>query len=178
MDHFDLMGLRRRYALDPQELEERYRELSRQWHPDRHGQVHAPAAGRAAILRRASDLNEAYRTLRSDARRAEYLLRLHGIDVGAEKPDQPVDPALLGEVLELREALHDARQQRNQPQVRRLDAEVRGLMDAALREVAAGFARLEAGDRGALDGIARALVALRYYQRFREEVETYEESLQ
>jgi len=70
-NHFEVFELPVRYALDRAQLEERYRERSRHWHPDRFSR--APAAERAAVLARATDLNEAYRVLRSDARRAQYL---------------------------------------------------------------------------------------------------------
>jgi molecular chaperone HscB len=176
--HFDVLGLPRRYALDPAELEARYREESRLWHPDRHGR--APAAERLRVLQRATDLNEAYRVLRSDSQRAAYLLKLEGIDIGAEGAGaQPkVAPDFLMELLELREALVEARVGRDDVRVRALDDEVQGRAAKALAQVTTGFRRLEEGDRGALPAIAEQLIALRYFQRFRDEIEAYEEARQ
>jgi molecular chaperone HscB len=172
-DHFQIFDLPRRYELDPHLLEERYRALSRRWHPDRHGG--ATAAERVHVLRRATDLNDAYRTLRNDASRAEYLLRLHGVDVAAEGKDRPpVDPAFLAEILELREALHEAQEARDEEKVRALGAEVAGRMAADQAAIAAAFRRLEEGDQGMIQELSRLLVAGRYYRRFQDEIDAYE----
>lgn len=176
-DHFQVFDLPRRFELDPRLLEERYRALSRRWHPDRHGG--AGAAERVHILRRATDLNDAYRTLRNDASRAEYLLRLHGVDVAAEGADRPaVDPAFLMEILELREALHEAQAARDDEKVRALGAQVRARMEADRAAIAAAFRRLEEGDQGQemIKELSRLLVAGRYYRRFQDEIDAYEES--
>lgn len=175
LTYFDVLGLPRRYALDKAELEACYRELSRRWHPDSHAR--APAAERVQILQKATDLNEAYRTLRDDHARGAYLLKLHGVDIGAEGPGQPkVDPAFLMDILELREALVEARQARDDDRVRALDEDVRRRAARAQERVAAAFARLEGGDRGALGEVAEQLIAQRYFRRFREEIEAYEET--
>ncbi len=181
-DYFDLLDLPARFVLDREVLEARYRELSQKWHPDRHGR--APAAERAEMLQRATDLNEAYRTLKSESKRAEYLLKLRGIDVGAEVPDRRVvaDPAFLGEIMELREelsaALHQAKTAAGDGgKVRALDDDVQKRMAVLRGSITGAFERLEStGDREALQEISKDLVAQRYYQRFRDEIEAYEEA--
>lgn len=75
-DHYAVLGLRRALSLDPNELQERYFELSRQLHPDRHAD--ASAEEQAASLRRMSAVNLAYLTLRDPVPRAHYWLALHG----------------------------------------------------------------------------------------------------
>ena len=109
--YFALLDLPESYVLDAAELERRYREKSRNWHPDRFSR--APLSERAAVLQRATELNEAYRTLRSDGKRAEYLLKLYGVDLGDESKKPALDPGFLAEVLELREELADARVERD-----------------------------------------------------------------
>ena len=49
--HFELFELPQRYALDPGELEERYRERSRHWHPDRFSRAPGFRAGGRAGAR-------------------------------------------------------------------------------------------------------------------------------
>ena len=68
-DYFTFFGLERRLDLDPQDLERRFRELSRQFHPDFY--YNASPSERLASLERSSYLNDAYRTLRSPAARVE-----------------------------------------------------------------------------------------------------------
>lgn len=183
--HFAVFELPVRYALDRAQLEERYRERSRHWHPDRFSR--APAAERAAVLARATDLNEAYRVLRSDARRAQYLLQLHGIDVTKEGPGSKlaVEPAFLMAILELREELVEARQSHDAAQLAALTATVKARMDELERTLSSGFAKLE----GAADApehaelrtkllgeLTQAVLAQRYYQRFCDELAEYKEA--
>lgn len=75
-DHYAVLGLRRALSFDPNELRERYFELSRQLHPDRH--AGASAEEQTASLRRMSAVNLAYLTLRDPVTRAHYWLGLHG----------------------------------------------------------------------------------------------------
>ena len=60
----------------PADLEQRFRALSRQFHPDYF--YNATPAERRASLERSSYLNDAYRTLRDPVARVEYLLELEG----------------------------------------------------------------------------------------------------
>lgn len=179
-NHFELFELPQRYALDPAVLKERYRERSRHWHPDRFSR--APAAERVAVLARATDLNQAYRVLRSDARRAQYLLKLHGIDVAKEGPSSSlaVDPEFLGSILELREELMEARVAHDATRLAALTATVHASMDQVQKQIAAGFAQLESADelgrREPLAGLIQAVLAQRYYQRFCDDIAEYEEA--
>jgi molecular chaperone HscB len=176
---FDVFGLPPAFHLSAKELEERYLALSRELHPDRHAR--ATPRQRVVALQRTTELNDAYKVLKHDVRRAEYLLTLHGIDVGEEKPSSPmsdertrIDPALLMEVMELREALAEARAAADEPAIARLAEDVRARSAAARRAIDAGFTALEAGDESRLTEIAQALVALRYHGRFLDEVEAHE----
>jgi molecular chaperone HscB len=104
-DYFSFMGLPRRLALDPAELEQRFRTLSRQFHPDYF--YNATPAERRASLERSSYLNDAYRTLKQPIARVEYLLQLEGF-APAESGNK-VPPALLEEVFALNEELDEIR---------------------------------------------------------------------
>lgn len=97
-DHFDRLGLPRRFTLDPAALEREYLARSRLLHPDGH-QLGSPAE-QAASTELSAALNEAYATLKDPFRRAEYLLRLEGGPTASELKDVP--PEFLEEMLELR----------------------------------------------------------------------------
>jgi molecular chaperone HscB len=176
-DYFDVMGVKRAYHLDPAELEQRYLALSRETHPDRFAKA-LPRERLEAVVRN-TELNDAYKVLKHDIKRAEYLLKLEGIDVGEEKP-QPttgatkqlvVDARLLIEVMELREGLADARAENDAAKVAAMTADVRARHAAAMKMVDEGFGAYEKGDKSRLDAIARALVSIRYYGRFLDEAE-------
>jgi len=107
-DFFSFVGLPRKLTIDAQDLEQRYRALSRQFHPDYF--YNAPAADRRQSLERSSYLNDAYRTLRHPISRTEYLLALEGFAAAtAEAAARHVPPALLEEVFALNEELDEIR---------------------------------------------------------------------
>jgi molecular chaperone HscB len=109
MDHFEVFGLPRRLRIDSAELQRKFYELSRRYHPDFHQA--APAERQAEILDASARLNAAYRSLRDPIARIEYLVRL---EEGREtkegatvKPKAP--PELLEEMFEIQEALQEAK---------------------------------------------------------------------
>src|SRR5215510_597299 len=75
-DYFAFFGLPRKLNLTSEELERRFRSLSRQFHPDFF--YNASPGERRASLERSSYLNDAYRTLKVPVARIEYLLGLEG----------------------------------------------------------------------------------------------------
>ena len=110
-DYFTFMGLPRRLELDAQELERRFRELSRKFHPDYY--YNATPTERLASLERSSYLNDAYRALRNPVTRIEHLLAIEGVAAPkTESGTAKVPPALLEEVFALNEELDDIRERR------------------------------------------------------------------
>jgi len=190
MDHFAVVGLPRTYELDVMDLERRYKEMSKKLHPDRFAR--ADARARRASLSRSVALNEAWRTLRDPVRRGEYLLLLSGIEVGGEEgtkrlgPQEksgksgksgkserlPVPQELLMEVMELRETLAEARMSNDQPAIDALAADVADRRARALSTVSEGFAAQPAH----LARVAAALVEVRYFDRFLQEVAAHGEA--
>ena len=111
-DYFQFLGVPRRLQLDAADLERRFRELSRQFHPDYF--YNATAAERRASLERSSYLNDAYRALKNPVTRLEYLLDVEGL--GMKSPaeaSKAVPPALLEEVFALNEELDEIREARS-----------------------------------------------------------------
>lgn len=105
-DYFAIFGIGKKLALDLTELQRRFYELSREWHPDRHAR--AGALQLAEAEHASAALNDAWRTLRDPVARAEYLLTSEGFDIG-EQRGRDVPPELLDEVFELNMALEEAR---------------------------------------------------------------------
>jgi molecular chaperone HscB len=111
-DYFAFFGLPRRLKVDAADLERRFRELSRQFHPDYF--YNAPPTERLASLERSSYLNDAYRVLRNPVARVEYLLGLEGLAPtrSDEARTAKVPPSLLEEVFALNEELDEIRELR------------------------------------------------------------------
>src|SRR5580765_6460352 len=96
-DFFSFLGLPRRLVIDAGDLERRFRELSRKFHPDYF--YNASPAERLASLERSSYLNDAYRTLKQPISRIAYLLEIEGMwttaDRGEGNASKLVPPDLL-----------------------------------------------------------------------------------
>ena len=104
-DYFSCLGFPRRLTIDPQQLEAKFYELSRAFHPDFY--QNKSETEQAISLSNAATLNTAYRTLRDPIQRAEYLL---AIEAGAVKEIRTTPPAdLFEEILELQETLEEFR---------------------------------------------------------------------
>ncbi len=177
--HFDVFGLPRAYDVDVPALEKQYRELSLQLHPDRFAQ--AEARERRLSLEQTTALNEAYKTLKDGTKRAFYLLKVHGVDLeredaGAQK-DMPLE--FLEEVMELREALDEAMEAKDLEKAQKMATDVEGRKKAALQEAVDTLRTLEQGPaaESSVKKASHALGRVRYFTRFLEQVEAFEEEM-
>ena len=106
-DYFAVFGLPRKLAIDLSLLEQKFLQLSWKLHPDNF--VNASESERELSLKKSSELNDAYRTLRDPLARVEYLLEMQGERKEGEKKQQ-APPELLEEVFELNESLDELRE--------------------------------------------------------------------
>lgn len=105
-DYFTCLGFPRRLSVDLQQLETKFYQLSRAFHPDFY---QAKSQQEQAIsLSNAATLNTAYRTLRDPVQRAEYLLDLEAGSVKDIRTSPPGD--LFEQILELQETLDEYRE--------------------------------------------------------------------
>lgn len=137
-NHFELLGLPVRWRIDAQALERAYRELQREVHPDRY--AGAPDHDKRLALQASARVNEAYRTLNDPVGRAEYLLRLRGVDATAET-DTRLPVGFLTRQLERREAADEAQSAHDTAALEALIAELRfdaGTLSSGLERVLDG----------------------------------------
>lgn len=107
VDYFAVFGLLRKLWIEMSALEQKFLQLSWKLHPDNF--VNASEEERELSLKRSSELNDAYRTLRDPVARVEYLLAIEGERKEGEKKQQ-APPELLEEVFELNESLDELRE--------------------------------------------------------------------
>ena len=148
------------FAVDVPALRREFLRLQGRAHPDKHaGADKARAAGLATRI------NEAYRTLQHPLRRAQYLLALRGVDVAADETASVADPALLAEVLEVREAIEELEDEAGrQPLVEENEERIERSLDV----LQGAFAR---DDIGAAKDEA---VRLRYWYNIKESLHDWE----
>jgi len=176
IDRFAVLGLPRKFEIDLGGAEASYKDLSRQLHPDRFAK--ADPRARKAALARTVEINDAWRTLKDPLRRADYLLELAGFSLAGDdhKGGQmtatkkvAAPPTFLVEILELRDELAEAQRANDVVKVAFMAEEMRSRAAEAMKTIAVAL------EAGRLEEGARILVALRYYQRFLDEVTAHEE---
>ena len=102
---FDILGLPTDFALEDKALETAYFAAQRKTHPDL--AIGKPEAERVEAFLKSQLVNEAYEALKNPLSRAEHLLALQNIFVNTDE-QKDVSPALLMEIMELRERLEEA----------------------------------------------------------------------
>ena len=103
---FELFGVPEQFAQDLARIDERWKELQREAHPDRFA-AQGAAAQRIA-MQWSVRINEAYRRLKDPLARAAYLCELRGAPIDAEN-NTAMPAQFLVEQMEWRESLEDAR---------------------------------------------------------------------
>ena len=169
------MGVPQSWHLSGELLAARHLALSRELHPDRFAQ--AFPRERLLSLERTTAVNDAYRTLRDPIRRAEYLLRQHGIghsdqDIARGRETGGTDPAFLAEIMEIREQMLEqglaGGRGRETPEGQAIRADAAGRIAALDQEIDRQFTHWEADPKGpearaALLAVDRCLAQRRYF---------------
>jgi molecular chaperone HscB len=110
MNYFEFFSLPHQFDVDVKTLENNYRKIQSENHPDRF--VTASNTEKLQSMQTATLANEAYLTLKSPGLRGAYLLGLSGIVAIDEKNNQmPAD--FLMQQIEWREEIEDAENAQN-----------------------------------------------------------------
>jgi len=164
-DHFERLGLPRRFALNEAELERNYLIRSQELHPDHHQS--GSTAQQRASLELTAQLNEAAHVLRDPFRRGEYLLQLYGGPTASEQKEMPAD--FLEEMLDLRMEIEELREsgERDSAAFKQMEASLCERRLSMIGELERRFDSLpneEAQRRTVLSRIRSTLNALKYVQ--------------
>ncbi len=156
LNYFHLFNLPESFFVDEQAVRQAYQRLQSQHHPDRYAGFSPEEQHRALVM--ASDINEAWRVLRSPVLRAGHLLALRGMDQG----EVNLSPEFLMQQIAWREHLESAEQLR---QFEALRAQLRHDMDHEAREFEQALTQVNAVH-------ARSRHAhLQFYHRLLQEIE-------
>ena len=135
-NHFELFHLPQQFAVDLRALDQAYRDVQNQVHPDKFAR--SPDAEKRVAMQWATRANEAYQTLRSPLKRATYLCELNGVDLETES-NTSMAPAFLMQQMEWREALDDARAARDGNALATLDRDLADTRRAQLDRIGAAL---------------------------------------
>lgn len=137
-DVFKIFDLPRAYKLDPDQLQQRFIQLSSAQHPDRF----SDALEQAEAAEQIAAINQAYMILKDPARRAEALIDLIRDDAEAKAQTSKKDelpPDFLMEVMEIRESLQDALESGDQDKLREIQAWAETERQNHLNQIAVAF---------------------------------------
>ena len=104
MRYFSIFDLPVDYHVDLDLLNQRYREIQKQVHPDKY--ANAGSSEQLLAVQAAAEVNDAFETLKSPLTRAEYMVMEHGFDVKHEQATIKGGMFLMQQ-MELREELED-----------------------------------------------------------------------
>ncbi len=177
-DFFSVFGLEPRLNLDLAALEHEFHRLSRKVHPDRFAR--AGENERQWSLADTALLNDAYRTLKDPLHRTEYLLKLHGAEIGEEhsgkdrKDPSRVPADLLEEVFELNMQLEEMRMAQKtgetdpelQASLEQAKRKFDGLQDEVDQDLRSQWQMWDEGDAAARKKAEKTMVALLDRRRY------------
>jgi molecular chaperone HscB len=161
-DFFSLFNLPARFQIDTASLEQQYRTLQAQVHPDKF--AHLSEAERRLSMQWATRVNEGYQVLHDPLQRARYLLTLHGVDT-QEESNTAMPADFLMQQMEWREALEEAKQAKDGTALEGLEQRVQHMVRTLHQELARDLD--DTHDYAAASGIVRKL---KFLEKLAEEL--------
>ncbi len=169
-NHFQLFGLEPAFQLNLARLDQSFRDIQAQVHPDKFS--HAPDAERRLSMQWSTHVNEAYQTLKQPISRARYLLKLRGVDT-QEETNTAMPTDFLMEQMEWREAIGEAKDAADATELDHLGTKLRQVMHHLQDDIGQ---RLDQSHD--YPGAAEAVRKLRFLDKLREEINDALEALE
>ncbi len=162
-NYFELFGLPPRFAIDLATLEQSFRRLQGELHPDRH--VSNTEMQRRIALQLSTTVNDAYRTLRHPSSRAQCLIDM-AVQPEANKSGATVPPAFLMAQMEWREAIESACTAQDVLELEALASRLHSEMSAQEKNLADAL-----DTRCDIQSAAMKVNELRFYERLRADID-------
>ena len=172
MNYFELFGLPIQFELDGSLLSSQFRALQKRFHPDNFAT--AAERDRLHAVQNASQINDAYQTLKHPLKRAEYILTLRNLAMPSEQASFQ-DNMFLMRQMELREMLEEIKHA----------SDVEGAIFSANEELDVEYQRLlmlmqqQLNDNSAESNLPASenLRKLKFYQKLHVELDRIEDQL-
>ena len=169
-DFFEIFSIPVAWLVERSHLDIRYRQLQQEFHPDRYAS--AGTTEKRLAVQTASMINQAYDTLKSPLKRAQYLLELKEIDASQES-HVTSDRAFLMQQIELREELSEVRDA----------ADPFGSLETLRRGVESGYLEQQCQfqaqyQAGAYDDAFNTVAKMQFSAKLLDEIEQLEAELE
>lgn len=166
MNYFELFSIPASFTIDQASLSEIYRELQKQYHPDKFAMN--SDSERLAAMQKSTEINDAYQTLKDSCLRAQYLLLLAGYDIELHKTLQ--DSSFLIQQMQWRETI-DSFSEDDEDEIEEFAAQIQKQADELESQIAQ---QLQDND---LDTAADSVRKLKFMVKLQHELELLEEKL-
>jgi len=107
------------FNIDLEELENKYLEFQKQFHPD----------NSSSDVEKSISINEAYKVLKNPLQRASHILQLNGIDLENDSKAPKPDIETLEEILELQEKVAEITLEEKDSLKKYLISEIKSLLE-------------------------------------------------
>ncbi len=172
---FEILGIPVKLNLNTKELEDRFRELSLKFHPDR-APANAPET-RAAAIKKSSQINLAYRTLCDPWSRATFAVETFAPDKTSDTPPSQLEQLM--EIQEISMELQAAKMdddfdkiQELSKSIRLIQMELNNRFNSLDSERDHLFDQFDHGDNQAIEKLKALLGERKYLQRVLQNIET------
>jgi molecular chaperone HscB len=158
--YFELLQVPPSFSIDTKSLEQNFKKLQMNLHPDKFSTRSKEEQELSAI--HSQRLNEAFTTLKSPVRRALYMLEQKGVS-GVEEGKTETDLEILTEAMSYREKLENAK---TADELAELKVKIKEVIHDVEKELAAAI-----GDTAQINHSVRTAVRMRYLEKVLEEID-------
>lgn len=137
-NYFELFDLPQQFSIDLTQLDQAFRKVQSQVHPDKF--VQSGDAEKRVAMQWATRVNEAYQTLKKPLKRARYLCELEGVDLQTES-NTSMPAAFLMQQMEWRENFDDAKKSSDTNAMALLEHEVTLALKSQIENLSTLFAQ-------------------------------------
>ncbi len=171
VNYFSLLGLDVNFEIDKSLLTNNYRELQRQFHPDKF--AHSSAMEKRISVQKSAQINDAFQTLKNPLKRAIYQLSLLGLEL--KDNETTMDPAFLMQQMELREAL-DQIKQHSDPfeHLEKMQTQVAQDFALGIQKISGLF---YSTDQQSLQEIKNMIIKMQFLSKLQQQCDDLEEDL-
>jgi len=167
LNYFELFSLPAVFSVDKTRLSQTYRDLQKQYHPDKFAMQDERT--RLQAMQKSTEINDAFQTLKDSCLRAQYLLKLSGLDIELEQRTLQ-DTDFLMQQMVWREKIADFTAD-DEDEIEDFDKEVSGLVKGLEAEIETA---LEAEQ---FEQTANLVRKLKFMLKLQIELELLEEKL-
>ena len=172
-NYFELFGLSTDFRIDLDELAKRYRDLQKVTHPDKF--ANASEQSKRIAMQSATQVNEAFQTLKDPLKRGQYMLQLSGRNADGENLTSS-DTEFLMQQMALRESLEAAREADDPlEELDRLLEKITHLINEQIARIAV---MLDSGMEEDLDVAMECVYKMQFLKKLYSEAEALESELE